>query len=152
MADDLFTLIIVDGATEKPTPARVEVIDAEGRSYVARDALKVPGDCADHPEPRWLSLDESLQVRPRSVENLHTRTTQLYWAGRSEIPLAPGPHTIRATKGPEYRVASLQLEVTDSGALAREVRLGRWVDMATRGWISGADPVPIARHQAERNR
>src|SRR5438045_3072960 len=151
MADALFTLIIVDGATEKPTPARVEVIDAEGRSYVARDALRVPGDCADHSEPRWLSLDESLQVLPQSVENLYTRTTQFYSAGRSEIPLAPGQYTIRATKGPEYRVTSLQFEVTDSGAFAREVRLERWVDMAMRGWFSGDDHLHIARPVAELN-
>jgi hypothetical protein len=64
MPNALLALTILDGGTGSPTPARVEVTDASGRSYVARDALKVPGDCADHPEPAGLSLEDALQVLP----------------------------------------------------------------------------------------
>jgi hypothetical protein len=132
MPNALLALTILDGATGRPTPARVQVIDAAGRSYVARDALKVPGDCADHPAPATLSLEEALQVLPQSVHNLFTQTTQFYSAGHSEIQLDPGWYRVRASKGPEYRVGSVELDIADDGAVQRQIRLERWVDMPRR--------------------
>jgi len=40
----VLTLSIVDETTELPTPARVEVLDKDGKGYVAEDALLIGGD------------------------------------------------------------------------------------------------------------
>lgn len=37
-------LSIEDGATRRPTPARVELLDANGRPYFADDAVPAGGD------------------------------------------------------------------------------------------------------------
>jgi hypothetical protein len=151
MGDALLALTIIDGGTGSPTPARVEVTDASGRSYVARDALKVPGDCADHPEPVALSLDEALQVLPQSVKNLFTQTTQFYSAGRSEILLDPGRYRVRASKGPEYRAETVEVDIADESVIPQQIRLERWVDMPATGWFSADDHLHIARSVAELN-
>ena len=41
-------LTVLDAASQEPTPARVELLDKQGRAYVARDALLVAGDCEMH--------------------------------------------------------------------------------------------------------
>jgi hypothetical protein len=151
MPEVMLTLSTVDAATGGLTPARIEVTDATGACYVARDALKVPGDCTDHPEPRWLPLDDSLQVLPQSLDNLFTQTTQFYSGGHAEVLLGPGRYTVRASKGPEYRAANLQFEVAQGETIQRELRLERWVDMPARGWFSGDDHLHIARPVAELN-
>src|SRR5438105_2802337 len=112
MADETLVLSTLDAATGRPTPARIEVLDPNGRAHLAQDALVVPGDCADHPTPQWLTLEESLEVLPRAVENLYTQTTQFYSAGRCGLPLGPGRYTVRAFKGPEYRTTRLQVDVS----------------------------------------
>ncbi len=37
-------LYVVDEATKRPTPARVEVLDKDGKPFIARDALLIGGD------------------------------------------------------------------------------------------------------------
>ena len=37
-------LTILDAGTQEPTPARVDVVDAAGRCYIAENALLMGGD------------------------------------------------------------------------------------------------------------
>jgi hypothetical protein len=37
-------LSIIDEATQRPTPARIEVLDKDGKAYFAEDALLIGGD------------------------------------------------------------------------------------------------------------
>jgi len=37
-------LTILDESTRQPTPARVEVLDKDGKAYLAEDALLIGGD------------------------------------------------------------------------------------------------------------
>ena len=43
-APGVLTLSIVDETTGQPTPARVEVLDKDGKAYVAEDAMLIGGD------------------------------------------------------------------------------------------------------------
>ena len=40
----VLTLSIVDETTGQPTPARVEVLDRDGKGFVAEDAMLIGGD------------------------------------------------------------------------------------------------------------
>ena len=44
-------LAVLDDASGQPAPARVELLDAEGQGYVARDALPTDGDCVNRVIP-----------------------------------------------------------------------------------------------------
>jgi hypothetical protein len=37
-------LSVIDEATKQPTPARVEVLDQDGKAFIADDALLIGGD------------------------------------------------------------------------------------------------------------
>ena len=43
-APAILKLSIVDETTKQPTPARIEVLDKDGKAYVAEDALLIGGD------------------------------------------------------------------------------------------------------------
>lgn len=53
--------------------------------------------------------------------------------------LPPGRYRLTASRGPEYRPASAEIEVPASGKLEAPVSLAleRWIDMGSRGWYSG---------------
>ena len=40
----VLTLSIVDERTGQPTPARIEVLDRDGKGFVAEDAMLIGGD------------------------------------------------------------------------------------------------------------
>ncbi len=44
MTETTLKLTILDAGTQEPTPARVDVVDAVGRCYMAEDALPTGGD------------------------------------------------------------------------------------------------------------
>ena len=44
-------LTLLDEASGRPTPARVELLDAQRQGYVAQDALPIDGDCMDRDIP-----------------------------------------------------------------------------------------------------
>lgn len=44
MNDSTLRLTILDEGSQEPTPARVDVVDSDGRSYIAEDALPMGGD------------------------------------------------------------------------------------------------------------
>src|SRR5262245_6600857 len=80
---------IVDAASGHLTPARVEVLDAAGTSYVAEDALLVGPGYSDRQNPWKGSVDEALALLSKSVENPYTRTIQFYSTGNSRLELPP---------------------------------------------------------------
>src|SRR5262245_11015958 len=49
-------LTVLDEGTDRPTPARIEVVGEGGRAHVADDALLVGGDCKDRETP-WLDAE-----------------------------------------------------------------------------------------------
>jgi hypothetical protein len=64
---------------------------------------------------------------------------QIYRHDGEAIPLPAGKYNVIATRGPEYLVQRLPLEVKQTKGQAMEftVRLKRWVDPAKLGWWSG---------------
>ena len=97
--------------------------------------------------------DESLTVRAslqRKGGKTHAplgalfRNTQglvhFYTDGDSlELPI--GEYELTAYRGPEYRPFEATVEVKEGQREAVEIKIDRWVHMASRGWYSGENHV-----------
>ena len=84
-------LTILDAQTGEPTPARVEVLDQEGKGYIAEDAIPVDGDRTDRKEPWTETAEEALARLNPEVQNHFSRTLQFYSGGSSRLVLPSGP-------------------------------------------------------------
>ena len=68
---------IVDRQSQKPTPTRVELTDAQGKAHVADDALPVDdSDCRDRDLPFDVSLERAVGVMRRSITSPYSGATQ----------------------------------------------------------------------------
>src|SRR5262245_56338837 len=98
----VIALTIIDAATGKPTPARVQVEDAQGRFHVAEDALPVGGDCEDHPVPAPnLPLAQTLAALHTRVPVSLLRSEEFYSTGQARLTVPPGLYDVLVSKGPE---------------------------------------------------
>jgi hypothetical protein len=115
-------LRVNDAATNRPTPVRLRITDAQGRFY-----------------PPLGRLAEFSTGRNEDVGG-HLLMGQEPWCyidGSCEVPLPAGvPLTIEATKGPEY--APLRETLTlGPGQMAIRWPIKHWIDLRKEGWHSG---------------
>jgi hypothetical protein len=129
------------GADGAPTPARVEILDADGRAHVAADALEVRLECWTPPLPDWAA---GLQ-RATSIDNPYTGTTQFYLDGTARATLPPGRYRVSVSKGNEYRTLAREVDVRAGETTRALLSLERWTDMPARGWYSADDHVHVTR-------
>ncbi|HEX2523018.1 MAG TPA: CehA/McbA family metallohydrolase, partial [Terriglobia bacterium] len=144
-------LSIVDETSGQPTPARVEVLDAAGKPYVAQDALLVGPGYSDRKNAWKGNLDQALALLSKSIENPYTRTTQFYSAGNSSVVLPPGLYKLKLYKGTEYKVQSRDVQIHADKSVELKVAMSRWVDMPKEGWYSGDDHIHVSRPLKELN-
>ena len=91
----ILKLTIADADSGQPTPARVELLDKEGHSYIAEDALPVDGDCdMAQEEPARLTLERAVALLSKKVENPYTGTDQFYSVGHSKVSLPPASYKL----------------------------------------------------------
>jgi hypothetical protein len=144
-------LAVLDDASGQPTPARVELLDAEGQGYVARDALPTDGDCVNRVIPADYTLERAIAVMSKQFMNPFTKTAQFYTAGNSEVSLPPGDYTLRLRKGPEYELQERQLHITAGEITTFTAKMSRWISLPEQGWYSADDHLHIARPVKELN-
>ena len=147
----LLQLSIVDGESDQPTPARVQLLDAQGNGHVALDALPIDGDCTDRLVPADLTFERAVALLTKKVENPFTGTTQFYSVGKSEISLQPGDYKLTIYKGPEYHVQKRDVHIEADGTTKLTVGMSRWINMPEQGWYSADDHLHIARPIKELN-
>ena len=135
----------VDTQTGDLVPVRIELLDDKGDAFVARDALPLRSDCIVAPLPSWLD-----QAPIRDLHNPYTDTRQFYSDGLAHVDLAPGTYTMRAYRGPEYKVTRQTIEITDED-LNVLLSMERWTDPASRGWFGADDHLHITRLSPEEN-
>jgi hypothetical protein len=141
-------VVLLDEASGKPTPARIELLDANGKAHIAEDALLVGTHniLQDREAGAWkAALEEVLAVMLKKVNNRYTRTEQFYSGGRFQVALPAGKYHLRAFKGLEYRVADRDLDVKAGETLAVTVPMSRWIDLPKQGWYGSDAHVHIAR-------
>src|SRR5262245_45358104 len=151
-APAVLNLSLVDASTNEQVPARVEVLDKDGRSFVADDALLIGGDCIDRDDPWEGTLEQALRELTPRLTNLHTGTDQFCTAGACRLSLPPGDYRIRVFRGLEYRVATRELVARAGQTHDVVVPLQRWSNMAGKGWYSADSHLHIARGVKELNR
>lgn len=134
-------------ADAEATPARVELLDAEGIGQVAPDGLTVVFECLAAPPPEWLQP----AIESHEIFNLYTGTTQFYAAGYTALDLPPGRYELRVVKGNEFRAARRTLEIEAGRRLVVDVELERWADPAARGFVAADDHIHITRRRADQN-
>ena len=144
-------LSVIDEATGQPTPARVELLDTNGKAYVANDALPVDGSCDDPEMPPHPTLQQALSGLTRKVENPYTKTLQFYSSGASEVSLPAGNFKIRVYKGTEHRLVEQEIRLKPGERKRLTVKVSRWVNMPALGWYSADDHLHISRPIAELN-
>ena len=124
---------IVDAASGNPTPVRARLTDASGAvAPIPQAAIGImhgPNDVArgfDAPYGRFFYID-----------------------GSFELELQPGTYHLEVSKGYEYLVQELELELAPGVDRSETVRLERWVDMPERGWFSTDDHIHLRRSPRE---
>lgn len=142
---------IVDAASGRPTPARLQVTDEQRRAHVAEDALLVGGDCRDRETPWVSSAEEARALLARPIANAFTGVDNFYADGRARLSLPPGRYEITGWKGIEFLAETTSVDVRAGRRAEVTLRLRRWIDMPARGWY-GADPhLHVPRAAPDRN-
>jgi len=75
----------------------------------------------------------------------HDNRFFFYVDGEYKAKLSPGDYKLIVSKGPEYILDEMTLEITDGDATAVNVSLSRWSNMPAAGWYSGDDHVHMTR-------
>lgn len=144
--DGTLHLSIVD-ELGRSVPARIEVIDDQGDSWVAADGLPVAGDCGRFPWHNFAGSGRRQLKRaldPRVPDPI--RGVEVFYAdGSATLELPPGRYAVRATRGPEVAVATAHVEVSPGAVLAVELESARWLDLSADGWHSADDHLHIPR-------
>ncbi len=143
--DGTLELRVVD-SKGMATPARIEIVDDEGRNHVAADALEIRTECATPPLPDWASAVQNALHRQQSIDSPYSGTTQFYTDGDTRTSLPAGRYRIVARKGIEYRTSSREFEVAGGETTRVSLALERWIDMPRLGWYSADDHIHVTRH------
>lgn len=150
-APGVLKLSVIDEATKQPTPARVDVIDRDGKAYFAEDALPIGGDCTD-PEIPWKGTREQALARlSRKINNPNTGTEQFYTGGACRLSLPKGDYRVRVFKGTEFRVETREVWIEPGRTQELTVSLSRWINLPKMGWYGSDAHLHIARPIPELN-
>jgi hypothetical protein len=140
--DVTLSVTIVESSTGRKTPARVHLQDASGITPRVTGALAVSESAIPIPRQAiavmWGQQDraEGYALQPDG---------SFYVDGAFDARLPPGRYTLTVSKGFEYVPRSIQIDMSASQDVTREIRLDRWVDMPARGWYSGDDHIHLRR-------
>ncbi len=143
-------LSIVDATTGAPVPARIEVVDDHGQSYIADDGIPVGADCKEV-EVASKGGDEAKVFNARRITTNHTDKDEFYSTGTSVLQLPPGKHRVTVRKGIEYLSQNLPVTIETGKSAALTVKLARWIKMADRGWYGADGHLHITRSSPDRN-
>ena len=149
-------LSIVDSESGGAVPARVEVLDSNGNSYFAEDALLVGGMCGQGEEKkdgRWgpidyqgSTLEDALTMFTKTIKDRFSQKEHFYSTGKSTLTLPSGSYSIRVFKGPEYEVSQAEIKVVAGKNLQKSISVSRFTNMPEKGWYSADDHLHITRY------
>jgi Tol biopolymer transport system component len=96
--------ISITGPAGKPSPARISVVTADGRSY--------------GPHDRWLHADDSFDRAQHSGEARY-----FHISGSADVELPPGPATVTVWRGMESHVEKREIAVTAGKQIGLDIAL-----------------------------
>lgn len=119
-------------SVEFGTPAatlRLKLIDSatESNAVVGRVSLQ--------------QKDGKFFAPPGSLYRINAGLGHFYLDAEGTLTVPAGRYDLRVFRGPEYRVARIELELRAGEECEITVALERWVHMAERGWFSGENHI-----------
>lgn len=141
-------LTITDASSNRLTPARVELLAADGRPIIPDNTLHVFGDCGSVPVHNWIpwfAWIQPLLSGHGNVWNPYKGTDQFYIDGSISAELPPGRYTVTVTKGIEFKVMRANVVVVEGATERLNLDLIRWIDLPQQGWYSADDHLHIPR-------
>ena len=152
-SNGVLTLEIISADTNLAVPARVEVLGPDGRSYFAKDALPIGGACGEMSSDgafgpivySGVSLQDALSKFTKTIKDSFSEATHFYSIGESTLTLPPGQFKIKVMKGPEYKQANIEVNITAGERVRKPIKLSRFTNMPAKGWYSADDHLHIAR-------
>lgn len=143
----ILAVTIKDAQTNRLTPVRVRLTDAQGKPpRASKDALAVSGAVAGIPA-------EAIGVMYGKYDRAEGFVLQpdgsFYVDGSFKLALAPGTYRLTLSKGYEFLQQSDTLVLQPSQTLNRSYSLTRWIDMPARGWYSADDHIHLRRSPRE---
>ena len=153
--DGVLNISIVDEESGLPISARLEVLDEQGKAYIAEDALLVgswPRELYNRETGKTKftgTLEEWEEGLYRTAGRAGEYAKQFYSSGSSTLKVKPGTYQIRVLKGIEYLVARQEVTVS-KGTTKVTIPLKRWINMGAKGWYSADGHLHIARQFKKR--
>ena len=150
-ADGTLELSIIEGDSRQPTSARIEVLDRQGNGYLAEDAFPFGGIGTVRERPWSGSIADARAEMNREFRHLYAQSVQFYGYGSCRLSLPPGDYRVRVSKGTEYKLSELSVEIRAGEKRQETIRLARWIDPKKTGWYSADAHLHIARPYEELN-
>ena len=126
-------VVILDGETGQPTPARVRLVDDAGRSTpLPAEAVAVMYGHWDHADGYGYQPDSSFYV-----------------PGTFALDLPAGRYHLALSKGNEYVAQRHEIVLEPGQDQEKRFTLQRWINMPEQGWYSADDHIHIRRSPRE---
>jgi hypothetical protein len=130
----------------RPTTARIHLEDSHGVRPKARGALGISDTAIPIPK-------QAIGVMYGQNDRAQGFTDQpdgsFYVDGGFDVRVPPGAYKLTVSKGFEYEVQTVTLDLTAGSSATRDVSLARWIDMPARGWYSSDDHIHLRRSPAD---
>lgn len=115
---------IRDADSGEKIPARLTIVSKDGKQHFLAETTGREGLGAAVPYEK---------KRGESIE-IHTALSP----DPFRVDLPPGTYSLTATRGHEYRPATVEIELPENDEVKPvELELQRWIDLNQRGWFSG---------------
>jgi hypothetical protein len=136
-------LSVSDAESRLPLPVRAGIYDATGRAPLpSQSAVLIQ---------RFGDKIRLLPVAPRAAWPSENRLA-FYVDGEYEAKLPIGSYELVVSHGPEYRTFHGKFDIKKDSQTAIAVDLKRYIDLPSRGWISGDDHIHLQREEvADKN-
>ncbi|MGD1098474.1 MAG: CehA/McbA family metallohydrolase, partial [Bryobacteraceae bacterium] len=138
-----FKLSVKDADSGEPIPVRAGIYDSTGRA-------PIPSDSA----PLIQRFGDKIRLLPVVRRSFWPTENRLafYVNGQYDAKLPVGIYELVVTRGPEYRLYYGKFEIRKDNETAVPITLKRYIDLPSRGWISGDDHIHLQREEvADKN-
>ena len=131
--------LIIQDENGETTPARLAIYDEYNRMHLPNNAALQVENFADR--TRTILLPVGTVNWP--ADNRYA----FYSDGNYRTRLPTGDYELVVTKGIEYRFVERDFHIENGATIDMAISLDRWIDMPSRGWISGDVHVHIPRRE-----
>ncbi len=137
---------VIDTASNRLTPARIELLNLTGRAYVANNAVPIGRECVFAPLPDWLA-----QPAPTELFNPYTGTYQHYIDGVGRYDIPTGTYKVRAFLGSQYRVFETEVALSEGRPTQLVIEMHRWTDTEFDAWYAADGHLHVTRSSPQHN-